>query len=122
MSKILKLAERFEQILKQAQMPMQDISIESPDALDTWLAKNFSISEKNKIANIINQMLADKGIDLKSLQTNVSIQNKKLIVTAIVNNNSNSEAATIISNAILAKKPNLDKFNKQSTPWIKYPK
>lgn len=107
--RLAKLADKFE--TKYAQ------TMESPDAFDTWLNAVFNQSDKNKILNDINQ--AVEGLD--TFKSVFSVKNKTLSTDGIVDGKSNPVASKILYNAVMAKKPDLAKFDNQSTNWIKYP-
>lgn len=120
-----KLADKFERALvKEGQeaIPLHELTKSDIYAFQNWLDTNFPSASKNKIANEILNAVTE---DLNTLSINLSVTNKMLQISALVNGSPNKVATDIVKKHVsskisgqLASFPDKSKYD----GWITYPK
>jgi hypothetical protein len=116
---IISAQQTYKAILKIAQDPITTDNY----AFQEWVNANFTAADKNKIAQAISDKLPE-DVDLKSIRIDLAVNNKLLVVNAVVNGQPSSVAQKLVSDAFKSKGfkganyPNGSKYD----GWIVFPK
>lgn len=115
---IISAQQTYKAILKIAQTPITTDNY----AFQEWVNANFTAADRNKIAQAISDKLPE-DVELTSIRIDLAVNNKLLVINAVVNGKTSSIAQKIIADQFKAKNfkanyPNGSKYD----GWIVFPK